>query len=349
MFGRPQSGDPNLQQSIRYLEDQLRKGGSSGSSGTITRIADVSLVAGNNTIYHGLGRKPQTWWVAAPEGAFPTSGGSTIYLPAKPPSLMTLYKSNPTGSTTGLGLTVTNQPTVGNHAILNIGVRCATTGTYPNITSVTSTGMTWALVARQVYNPSSYSATEVWLGSVDSTPSGGVTVTFSGTHAGSYYAAATISEMQDLDGTVIATASGDSYTHAFSSVYKEILHSDNVLTTPSASAGNVVYSSLNVLNNTAPVGATNGWDVVDELQGLSSSNLRLAGFQHTAIRDGVHPLIMNNMANNNWLLVYAVLGATVGTVATGGSTPHGFREVSSDASTLVINSIGACTADIMVQ
>lgn len=343
MFGRPQSGDPNLQQSIRYLEDQLRRGGSSGVSGNIVRIPDVSLVAGNNTVYHGLGRKPVTWWTAAPEGAFPTSGaggGASIYPNITPPQASASQASASSYTAT---YTMQFTPVVGATLVaLAVFENASLTGM-----SFSQTGVTWTKVAGPVSHGSSDSS-ELWVGSVDSAPSTSVAVTYTGGGTGAV-GSLTVVEIPEITSTT-PTAS-DSY--AFPSVsfpgVRPYDTTQQCTTPPVPNAGDIVITAVNCASAYAPMSA--GWDCVAANLTVGTAYDDVAIFAKVAQEAEHQPFRALPHTYAQDIAVFQACFPTNLTALSAGAVtvPHGFREVASDASTLTINSIGACTVDIMVQ
>jgi hypothetical protein len=362
MYGRPQQGDPNLAQSIRYLNDRIdRLEGASGGIGDAKVIENVSLVTGNNTIKHGLGRKPSSWWVASPRGAFPSGGGGggggSIYLPPKPTRIVASATANPSSSVTSFSLSIASQPTVGNYILLQVAVEDdGTVGTYPTIGSVSGSGVTWTFVGKVVYQPSSsiLYATELWIGQVTSTPITSITVTFASAFGSSYYWSGMVTEVPGINGTVSAIATGDlnSIRSGYSILYfADTTTTRSVLVEPTPAVGQILYCLMTDYGTNLTFGGSNGWDMIGNSPKGTGSPTMFAHIKRAQYAEP-HPLIVSRTSTVDFQTIYVVLDSDDAAISSGGSsgdTPHGFREISTSATDLVIESLSDVTADIIVR
>lgn len=342
MFGRPQQGDANLAQSIRSLNDRLTRLEQGVAGARI--IENVALTAGENTIRHGLGRKPSSWWAAAPNGAFPSAGGGGggggAFYPEPRATNVSSFEVTPPGSNP-LVQTMTFTPTTGRYLV---GV-FARSSSAQQITSVTQTGVTWTFVAR--LNP--IISTEVYVGQVTGSASSSISLNYTSTNTSrAWHCVAEFSEIT----SATPTASAAVANRTLSTLRRSIVDSEAIFTTPPvAAAGDLV---LFIQDDRSEPAIGSGWDCKAvggqySVSGLpdaitihgrmapEAKHIRFSGYREDSSTFG--NLFMLALPTN----ISAIGGGSAVTV------PHGFREVSSDNENIVIDSVGDVTIDLIVR
>jgi hypothetical protein len=335
----------DLQAAVASSETDVASLTSLAALGPGVLLRDKVLTTGNNVIAHGAPSTPVGWFAMRPRGAFVSSGGGgqAIYLPHK--ATRQHYRRGSVGSSRVLTLNFT--PADGAVLLMSTYTWENNTLSYPGIGSIAQTGVTWTKVNEATYNPTYYYALELWVGVVSAGASTTITITSNGSVDFGDYMKNHVVEFTDLTGTVITSAAGTAFGVAGTGSTQ--IDSDAILTTPSASAGDVCFCALGITASYPPVGSTNGWNGLSGAFGNSSSDNSVYAFSRVAQHDEAYPLLVNRSGEDDLNLIYAVMEAN--TLSVSGSSvtiPHGLREVSVDATNLTLESVSDVTVDLWV-
>lgn len=329
---------------IRELKDSVVSVEDLSALGDGTLIQNQSLVVGNNTIAHGLGRSPNGWVAMRPVGAFGTSGGGggTVY-PFIPKYFTSYASDNPGVATTELSFTLGRTPVEG--SVIVAAIFRDTTEALSDIGSISQTGVTWSEAVAVPGNPSALSLM-LWTGLVSSGASASGTINFNDSNTAE--SAAVFVEFEQASS---ATPTGGA------SAYKtggsiEGFDSSDYLTEPDATAGDIVVKAMQIatVSSNASYNAFAGshFQTVGALScpGALSEVVMWAG---VAQDDQKYPLcgLIDTLSNSSFYSI--VLSSDIGGVSSAAVTiPHGVREVSSDATNIVVDSVSAVAMDFWV-
>lgn len=300
---------------------------------TATRVADVVLTAGSNVVAHGLGVTPTSWWAARPRGAFPTLAGG-VYPNITPPRA-SASQANATSYTASH----TMQFTPADGAIL-VAVP-SVNGSSSTISALTQTGVTWSVIDATSYTINSNSP-QLWVGQCSSGASASVGITYTG-GAGSNTTSLTVAEIPEITSTT--PTAYDSYK--FPSVsfpgVRPYDTAQQCATPPVPSAGDIVITAVHCDSTHMPQSA--GWPCVSANFAFGSANLDTMMFARVAQEAEHQPFRAISYTWTDVIVVYQACFPT-SLSPSGGTIPHGLREVSLDATNLTVDSIGAVTVDL---
>lgn len=299
---------------------------------TATRVADVVLTAGSNVVAHGLGSVPTSWWAARPRGTFPTLTGT---YPDITPPRASASQANAVASTA----THTMQFTPADGAIM-VAIP-AVNSSSSTISAMTQTGVTWSVIDATSYTVNS-NRPQLWVGQCSSGASASVDVTYTG-GTGTNTTMLTVVEVPEI--TSITPTAYDSYV--FPSVsfpgVRPYDTAQQCSTPPVPNAGDLVITAVYCDSIHMPQSA--GWPCVAANFAFGSAYLDTMMFAKVAQEAEHQPFRAVSHTFSNVIVVYQVCFPT-SLSPSGGSIPHGLREVSLDATNLTVDSIGDVTVDL---
>lgn len=324
---------------FRDVNDSVAANASAVVDAQATRVADVVLTAGNNTVAHGLGSTPTTWWAGRPRGAFVTTGDAVMYPEITPPRSSST-SIVPSGAPRNSVHTMTFTPSDGTVLIACIGFEFGS----GQVSSISQTGVTWTRLEGPVNGGSSNSG-DLYIGQVSNGASPIITVTYS---VNVFLAdVLLVVEVPELISTT-PTATEKFVCPNTTFPNRHFDSSQQMTTPPVPNAGDLVFTCLVGESRTMPLLGTD-WQCLAAGEAPSaaySSAIIMAKVAQHAEHQKYAAL--PSAVTANWCVMQACLPTNLAALS-GSSIPHGLREVSVDDTNLTVESISNVTVDLFFK
>ena len=297
-------------------------------------VTGQSLVAGSNTIAHGLGRVPIGWFPTNITGAFPASTGQ--YPNIAPPRSSASFG---TASGSSLGLTMQFTPADATTLVALVGYE-SSSGT--SITSLTQTGVSWSKIIGP-YDGGASNWHDIWIGTVASGASASVTIAFAGPTT-TANTTMTVAEIAEVSSTTPTASDSFRYTTSFPNRHFDT--SQQFGTPPVPNAGDVVLTFFHGGFDTSPASA--GWQAIAACDATNSAYGDTVMWARVAQESSHQPflgLVTDSVSSTRAVHQVCLPTSLEAFAVTNG---HGLRFVSSDSTNLVLNSLSAVEVDLWV-
>lgn len=307
-----------------------------------TLLQSQALVVGNNTIAHGLGRAPTGWIAMRPVGAFTSSGGGggSIYPSISPPrrygGAVQLSASDSAPYT--LSFTPADGATLIALVVHEFASRY--------VTSIAQTGVTWARVNSQSFGTATANMmAELWIGHTISSAGTGLTVTFDSTATAD--TCIIVAEIPEINATSARNWDEAEYSIGTNTKWFD---SQDLITEPVPNAGDICIAAFaTAFNGSArDLPMCNDWRMIG-IQGVTADAEGGVLFCKVAQEAEAQPFLGLHEDSGGYLFVRANFASSLSPIASSSITiPHGVREVSSDATNIVVESVSAVAMDFWV-
>lgn len=321
-------------------------------------LLELDLDAGENSISHLLGRKPQGYFVSRLEGAFGTSNVSYEPQPAKIRQIHVHDSNQTTGGIANTDtITLPKAPLDGSTLVVALG--CGAPAGSVGMELPTQTGATYTAVHALDNSVGINNRLYTWY--AENVASAGTSIVITTAGVATLRGTTVVIELIGVE-----TASFDiaaSSTYSTGTQYNELPS----LTPSQTDTFYLAFMCENAgapltLKGYVPVAHPTDWYGMEGISQIACLNARQAGSatgltlgviggycnRTTGFRGYISHVSTTNVviALNSCMTFKAEVPA--GAVSTSVTVPHGLRFVSSDTNFLVLNSIAAVTADIWV-
>lgn len=304
-----------------------------------TVLADVALTAGANTIAHGLGATPSTWWAARPRGAFTTASSAVGEYPHISPDKSSA--SQVTASSLVAVHTMQFTPDEGSHLVAVMGIESMT----GSIASVSQAGVSWTRLAGPLDGGSS-NISELWIGEVGPSPSPVITLGVGG-FSSSAVTSVTIAQLSEISSTTPTAI--ETYKRPDQNFpNRHVDSSVNFATPPVPNAGDIVITVVHA--NAIDMPAFAGWECIAACRTSSTAygdTIILARVAQSAVHQAYRGI--GDSFSSSYAMYQACMPSTLAKDNVSLMVPHGLREVSLDATNLVVDSISDVTVDFLFR